>query len=574
MIPPVPPSGTPNSEQRVFRKLATEPGTSDWIVFHSLGLSSSYTGHFGEIDFVVLIPRRGIVCVEVKGGSVKQSNGLWTSRDESGVTHELKRSPFAQVQDAMFKLRRAIEARFGKHSIEARVPIGYMVIFPGVDCPPPCPEFTRGDVIDRQDLDRPVAERLRDCPTLKNSSAKADFTFGPAPLQNLRQFFRPDFERVLTAGARLKPVEESLRALTEEQYDFLDTVDLNPRCVLAGPAGSGKTTLALEYAKRLSADGKSVLLACFNRMLGDWLYARGETLGPGEVVAGSLHKLLEDRIRESSYAAEFRKNRHHPDLFKELYPLYGAMAIEELDEKFGAVLIDEAQDFRSSTLVALAEAWTRGVPEPRIVLFGDYAQQAIYDTPGESLQIARTALNGAAALPLRKNCRNTRRIAVQTSSLSGFSDLQLNLGQPEGDAVQTSFYARPADQIVRLKEIFAALRDEGIASDDVVVLGKYRLENSGVAAAVSGTPWRLAEAEESRGQRNTVAYSTIHAFKGLEAPVVVLVDVDTLEEGEGESLLYVGMSRARARLYMMIAKDCRAAFDRKVLAGMKDVMHK
>ncbi|MGN3973642.1 NERD domain-containing protein [Tsuneonella sp. SYSU-LHT278] len=567
MIPHVPSQGTPQSELRVFRKLASELETSGWIVFHSLGLSSSYTGHYGEIDFVVLIPGRGIVCVEVKGGGVTQHGGVWSSRDEKGVTHQLKRSPFSQVQSAMFKLRRAIESRFGKHSMEAQVPTGYVVIFPGVDCPPPSPEYTRRDVIDRQDLDRPIAQLLSECPTLEVSSAKAGAAFSGGAFQNLRKFFRPDFERVLTAGASLRPVEESLRALTEEQYAFLDAADLNSRCILVGPAGSGKTTLAVEYARRLSAEGQSVLLVCFNRGLGRWLAERATDLGPGRVVAGSMHKLLDERIGKTSFAAEFRKNRQHPELFSELYPLYGALAIEELGERFDAVLIDEAQDFRSTTLVALAEAWTRDSENPRIVFFGDYVQQAIYDTPGENLQVAREALTGAFALPLRKNCRNTRRIAVQTSSLSGFRDLKLNHGQPEGEAVETTFYRDRTDQTERLAKVFAKLRDEGISSDDVVVLGKYRLENSGVATLSQESCWRLVD--DPNGQRkSTVVYSTIYAFKGLESAVVILVDVNCLDEGEGEALLYVGMSRAKARLYMLIDERCRPAFDRKVLTGL------
>jgi superfamily I DNA/RNA helicase len=74
-----------------------------------------------------------------------------------------------------------------------------------------------------------------------------------------------------------------------------------------------------------------------------------------------------------------------------------------------------------------------------------------------------------------------------------------------------------------------------------------------------------------RGKKE-VAYSSIHAFKGLESSVVVLVDVDSLEEGEGEALLYVAMSRGRARLYMLIDAACRPAFDRKISAGLIEMV--
>jgi DNA helicase IV len=202
------------------------------------------------------------------------------------------------------------------------------------------------------------------------------------------------------------------------------------------------------------------------------------------------------------------------------------------------------------------------------VLFGDYTQQAIYNSCAESFQVAKERLNGATVVPLRKNCRNTRRIALQTSHLSGFQNLQLNSSQPEGDAVQTSFYATAPEQRAKLSGVFQKLSDAGFSPADVVVLGKYRLENSSVSALPDDSPWNLQEVS-SNGKKGTVPYSSIHAFKGLESSIVIVVDVDSLDEGEGEALLYVAMSRARAQLFMLIDKKCRSSFDRKLLQGMK-----
>jgi superfamily I DNA/RNA helicase len=248
------------------------------------------------------------------------------------------------------------------------------------------------------------------------------------------------------------------------------------------------------------------------------------------------------------------------------------MALDEANERFDAVLIDEAQDFKAETLVAVADAWTREVPSAQIVLFGDYTKQAIYGTPKDSLEVASSCLAGSVVVPLLKNCRNTRRIAIQTSHLSSFQGLRLYANQPEGEAVETLFYKDRNQQPLQLSRIFKQLKDEGVPPDDVVVLGKYRLENSAVSSLPPDSPWRLAEASLSVRAKKEVAYSTIHAFKGLESAVVVLVDVDSLEEGEGEALLYVAMSRGRARLYMLIDSRCRPDFDRKISAGLLEAM--
>ena len=57
-----------SAERRIFDLLQTDPGTNGWIVLHSLGLARRRTGPFGEIDFVVIIPGEGILCLEVKEG--------------------------------------------------------------------------------------------------------------------------------------------------------------------------------------------------------------------------------------------------------------------------------------------------------------------------------------------------------------------------------------------------------------------------------------------------------------------------------------------------------------------------
>lgn len=564
MIPPRPGADAPNSERAVFQILAKAPGTQDWVVFHSVGLSSIYTGHFGELDFVVLIPDRGIVCLEVKGGAISQRNGIWKTRDRSGRTHDLDPPPYRQVQNAMFKLFRAISKKFGPNSREASVPFGWMMVFPDSPAPPVSPEFVRADVIDRDDLTGRVADRISNCPTLEQSRNKLDGGTATAHvLDRIKGYIRPDFDRVLAPGAALHPVEAALRTLTEEQYAFLDSVQYNPRCIVLGPAGCGKTTLALEQARRMAEGGNQVLLLCFNRLLGRWLTDSAANISEN-IVAGSLHRLLSERIAQSSLAADFKASSNHKDIYDEIFPLYGLQAIEESGERFDVVLVDEAQDFDPDVISTLVRAWTGDNPEASIVFFGDFSRQAIYGKSQEALRRLHNRLGSAGIISLTRNCRNTRRIALQTSYLSRFDGYQNMEGQPDGDAVDLRFYRSEQDEASKFAQILNDLHRESIPAKDIVILGKRRLENWN-AAKQSGLPWAIVDAGEANDL--SVAYSTIHAFKGLEAPVIILAHVDALDDAE-ESLLYVGMSRARARLYMLIDESCRMAHDKKVVAGM------
>jgi hypothetical protein len=564
MIPPKPGADAPDSERAVFRHLARASGTEDWVVFHSVGLSSVYTGHFGELDFVVLIPNRGLVCLEVKGGAISQRNGIWTTRDRNGRTHDLDPPPYRQVQNAMFKLSRAIRNKFGANSREALVPIGWMMVFPDSPAPPASPEFVRADVIDRDDLAGRIADRIANCPTLEQSRNNMDGGIAtPFILDRIRSYIRPDFDRVLAPGAALQPVEAALRALTEEQYAFLDSIQYNPRCIVLGPAGCGKTTLALEQARRMANDGKRVLLLCFNRLLGKWLTGITAEFS-GHIVAGSLHRLLSDRIAQSSLAADFKAASDHKDIYNEIFPLYGLQSIEESGERFDVVLVDEAQDFDSDVISTLVRAWTGKNLEASTVFFGDFSRQAIYGKSEDALRKLQDRLGNAAIISLTRNCRNTRRIALQTSYLSRFDGYRNLEGQPDGDAVDVRFYRSAQDESTKFAQIIHDLNREGIPAKDIVILGKRRLENW-KAAEQFGLPWPIVSANEANP--SSVPYSTIHAFKGLEAPVIILANVEALDDDE-EALLYVGMTRARVRLYMLIDEECRRTYDQKVSIGI------
>jgi superfamily I DNA/RNA helicase len=126
-----------------------------------------------------------------------------------------------------------------------------------------------------------------------------------------------------------------------------------------------------------------------------------------------------------------------------------------------------------------------------------------------------------------------------------------------------------------LRTVLTLLIAEGVALADVVILSPVRFERSAAAqlahdptypviplASKSGRPPRRGE---------PVVFSTVHAFKGMESPVVILMDVDRMT-GEGpQALLYVAMSRARSHLIVLLHERLRpvlqAAVQRRLVRG-------
>jgi len=86
-------------------------------------------------------------------------------------------------------------------------------------------------------------------------------------------------------------------------------METNPRVVFIGPAGTGKTMLAIEAARRSSATGSRVLLVCYNRLLGKWLEEQTANLYPG-VTARTLHSHMLSVVQTAIGADEAKTSAY------------------------------------------------------------------------------------------------------------------------------------------------------------------------------------------------------------------------------------------------------------------------
>jgi hypothetical protein len=518
---------------------------------------------------VIIVPRLGIICIEVKGGTVAHQDGIWTTRRRDSHAPEiLKRSPFRQAQEGMWKLKHAIEVRFGSGSLEAKCPLGWLVILPDVACPPTTPEFTREEVIDQSDLRNDISERVRSAPSILQLLDRRDLV--PPALgtcKRILDFLRPNFERVAFVSTDVWDVERRIQSLTEEQYNVLDAISENPICLVKGPAGTGKTNIAIECGRRLSIAGKRVLLGCYNRFLGEWLRRCTADFAGTPIVAGHIHSILRDRITRSSLAADLPAHgeTENDELYGRLYFELGALAIDELGERFDAVLIDETQDMDASRLADVINAWTQSIQNRRVILFGDFIRQALYGRPHTDQLTVATAFPGIPVFSLGVNCRNTKRIAIQTDLMCGFAGTRVSENQPEGDPVEV-FFADERSTMKTLERILTVLRKAGHHPRDIVILGPRRRENSVLAGAASVVGWRLRDL--AAAGPDDLAYSTIHSFKGLERPIVIVIEVGSANPLETDSLLYVAMSRARVRLFVICRDDARVVIEKRMAEGI------
>lgn len=557
MIPPIIPHDTPSGgEMEVFRRLRDDPGTERWIVLHSFGLAEHVEQVQGEIDFVVIIPGKGVLCLEIKGCSAahlrRDARGLWHygNKDKGDP-----RGPFRQASEGMHSLRHQVIATRPDLS---HVQFSSGVIFPFAPFRVRSVEWHDWEVIDSQLFrSAPISRLLRQMMEESRAHILAKPTpprlapDSPTPEQCLiiRDVLRGQFELPIDRRARSDQLERELLRYTTEQFVALDAMEANPRTIFAGPAGVGKTLLAMEAARRAKTAGRRVLLVCFNHPLGTWLGRQMADARP-EVTTRTLH----GHMLAISGVGRAPDNAG-PDFWRTVLPIAAIDRLlegcgEDDQRVFDELVVDEAQDIlRDSYLDFLDLSLRGGLAGGRWRIFGDFENQAIYDAatlPLEGFRSARAP--GAPLFSLRVNCRNTPLVAEWVRVLAGLDPGYHRVLRPDdGVSPVFLFYEDEPGRQERLVEALVTLEAQGFRGQDVVVLSP-RADRSSTAASVNVQPWRDRLRPLSQAKGGQIAYGTIQAFKGLEAPAVVVTDVETISQPLDRALLYVATTRPLQRL--------------------------
>ena len=298
MIPDVPAATTESSaEVELFRLLQAQL-PDEFHVYHSVAFVLSGGQHHapreGEIDFLVVHRELGLLAIEVKGGRIAfdGQRRVWTSTGRTG-THEIN-DPFRQAELGIRNLIREIEERKILGVEAPRFGWGHCVAFPHLDYdargfPAHCP----ADLV----IDAGKPSHLKDWIT----AIMAHRVSHPGKRAMTRQEMKllaqrllaPRFQLALSLQAEFGWEERALRLLTAEQAVCLDFLSLNPTALVQGPAGTGKTLVALEHARRQAEQGARVLFLCFNLPLAHSLRQTVATYKglAGSIWAGAYHQL-------------------------------------------------------------------------------------------------------------------------------------------------------------------------------------------------------------------------------------------------------------------------------------------
>ncbi|WP_169542193.1 nuclease-related domain-containing DEAD/DEAH box helicase [Solirubrobacter soli] len=530
-------------ERELFKRFRDDPATGGWTVLHSFNLPRHISQVRGEADFVVLAPELGMLCLEVKAHRrvSRDADGRWRLGNDQPTT----RSPFKQAEDNMHSLLGVLRER---RRAEADAIIAWSAVaFTHVDFREPAVEWNDWEVIDSRDLRRTSIAELVTAILTHARGCLPHKAIRGVPSQRqcdvIAAVLRPRFEVAQAAARRRDEVAAELLAYTAEQYAALDGLSRNPRVVFEGPAGTGKTLLALEAARRASAEGERVLLVCFNRLLGAWIASQAKDL-PG-VTTSTLHQCM---LRVSGAAPPQAAS---DEWFRDELPDLAVAAL--LDQEGGGaydrILVDEAQDIlRDAYLDFLDLQLAGGLSSGRWTFFGDFERQALFDAADVGLDEFLASRGPAPVYTLRANCRNTPRIARWVTMLSRLEPAYAAVRRPDGGrAPRIRYFTAAGDQAREVQAVLAELYAGGAEGRDVVLLSPAR---DSIAKRLP-SPWkeRLRPYAQDPA-RNLIRYATVQAFKGLEAPIVLVTDIAEVHGDRARSLFYTATTRPTEQLYV------------------------
>lgn len=560
-----------NAERRIFNLFLMLD--YDCTVLHSLGISQHRSKVYGEIDFVVIC-REGILCLEIKGGEVYREDGVWHFINRYGHEDKSPEGPFNQVIGSMFSLREYIKKSLGNSDSLAKCQYACGVVFPDIVFNQRGPEFINEIVYDARKTDEEILQYMKNCFKYWREQCEEKYGFKGDTLTNeqirkAEMFLRGNFGAIPSFNIILDEIDKKIVNATEDQYSVLEMLDENNRVIIKGGAGTGKTLIGLEHCRRLALKGQRVLYLCFNKLLSDYLkHNLFKDFPSTNIVVSSFHSLLNKYLNNKDFDSREQTSEYYEKIMPEQFIDYVIAHGVPENEQFDAVIIDEGQDLlRVNYLMCLSEIIKSHFASGKWYLFYDLNQN-IYNKEFEE-GMKELVPYSPVLLTLSTNCRNTRQIGIYNTLLSGIKHekyMKIN-----GEEVIREGYSDESELRHKLLKLVKNYKAQGTNLGNMVILSPYTFDKSclkgeNIFKSVCSFQ-NITGMGRSAITDDSIKFSTIHSFKGMEARIIILVDLDKFDDDFRRYLYYIAVSRARSILHIFYKETCRKEMDEVMKKG-------
>lgn len=545
-----------SGERKVFEYLKYN-APSDWIVLHSFRLPKHKTVIFGEADFVVIAPSYGIFILEVKSGGVGFDGDNWVFINRNQEKSYKKRGPFQQSREAMFEIERIIGEKLGVGYGRTDILYGYGVIFTDEDSFPLTAVtedetwrlYQKSDNIDYVSFVKKLHKNF--VSELHQLRKRVPEKLTSTDAGRIASALRPIVDCVVPLKSFIEASEQDILSLTEEQYACIDDIEANDRIVVTGGAGTGKTLIAIEEAKRADSDMK-VGFFCYNRNLADYIR---RNISSENVTVYSLHSFM-NKISEDKAV----RNNGTQEFFSVILPDVACEAAKQKWISFDKIIVDEFQDLCAPEYIKFFDVILKdGLFDGKFTFYGDFVRQAIYNASATLDTLREFTFFAQKRLTI--NCRNTLYIGNELINITGYEDKKYRL-KITGEPVDFYVCNAPEDQAKKLIDCVKGLKKKGFKSSAITILSVKRRENS-IINLCDREKFIIGNYGEDPDTYFAM-FSTVQSFKGLESEIVILVDVDDYSDTR---LMYIALSRARSKLIVLETESASKQRKKLLLKG-------
>lgn len=553
----------------------------DWYVCHSVKIKDVDVRnqlYETEIDFLILIPDIAAICLESKAGAIniktgsnlfyygQSTNYLWVYSDGTVMKYN---GPFRQLDRSRRNMSKYLnEGRASKFGFGPKISFLSIVCFPSIDQHTidnwilPTDAGNKKYIIGKYDIyDHPekLTEKILSIVNYQidveyNNKTKDEFViecpdchkkiFRKHPNTNkFEKLNKNDCDNfikfVIAPACNLIPSENffidlkkgRFSAFLDDQKAILNYLEEQKVAVISGGAGTGKTMIALEKAIRLNNSGNKVLFLCYNNKLKDYLdsYSKAYPLIRFETIDSLYHHYL-GTIEDKNYN------------------LLVSKMLEDKVFDYSNFIIDEAQDFGKKEIEAsgfLLNLQLLAEERGGVCYYFYDKYQCV-----QSKEVPEVIASADCRLSLFNNCRNTTKIAKSSCTLFKESEYRREFikGFETGNEVK-ALRVDVNKNYEALKTLVNMYRKMNYK--DIVVLTTCEASNSSLSGMVRN--------ETIVVDGFPCTFTTCRKFKGLEADVVIVIDINRniLLDDNNRLLFYVGASRAKFELGLIF----NATFD-------------
>lgn len=506
MIPEAPTNfNNSEGEFEVFNALKSLDDSC--YVFHSLRwlgeVNSQRRKIQGEADFAIFDPSRGLLIIEVKSGEIEYKHGYWHQTNRATRETRRMKDPEQQASDTKFEIIERLKNRLPPSNYCL---LGIAVWFPSgsFDTTLLPPNLPSDIVLDKTHLLNPL-EALNTVFSRWESKLHKAFNFkhqlSSLGVDKVLQSLAPTFKVISSLRDDFERNERHFIQLTQQQASVLDFLDEQDAAIINGTAGTGKTVLALEKARRLSESGESVLFLCWNRMLRDFLKISHRMQGVDFFTFSQIAFIKS--AQKGGFNSNFESNI--------------SQFIEYLSDprktwEYKHLIIDEGQDLQDEWIEHLL-ARTEGCR----YIFYDNLQILEHRN-----NIPSWIINSECKVTLKRNCRNTLEVAKTAFSFidSTFrQSIEFPIIKWQATTLHNSDKSSVDLQVcLTIKDYY----DQGIRPDEIVVLDVFGDHTQRLRSILG-----ICKAQRIYFSGELINHvpscTSPRKYKGLESKVVILI---------------------------------------------------